>query len=199
MSQQVFSTPQLVYRIAWHVNRHKDWPNFAKINKRTAQAARYWMKTKMTQFTKMTTYGPPVPYLPNGEVHGFTFTTEVDSDVPLWCEEFRNGVCVQILPYNNAPNRWTEEELRDYICDATYLSDLPFNSHYNYVVDDKKVKVQSGYLNFSCSRGVFTMIIFDEDEQYTNHRKEGVVVIQTPEGNSMFDYDNGRLVPPFSD
>jgi hypothetical protein len=63
---------EVVYRIAWHVDDHRSWRSFALVNRLTAKAARYWMKTKKTQF-RTPFYDTFV--LPNGEFHGPVYTT----------------------------------------------------------------------------------------------------------------------------
>ncbi len=59
--------PQVLYRISWHINDPKTWMSFAQVCKRTADAARHWMKVKKTQYRKPFSHGF---VLPNGEFHG---------------------------------------------------------------------------------------------------------------------------------
>ena len=63
--------PAILYRISYHINDHNTFKNFALVSNICAQANRYWMNPKMTEFSKFHRWGFAKGYiLPNGEMHG---------------------------------------------------------------------------------------------------------------------------------
>jgi hypothetical protein len=80
--QNIFNHPHIVYRIAWYIDDHRTYYNFAQSCRVAGKASVYWQKPKQTQFSRQVSRAYTYSILPNGELHGYMGIPEL---IPFSC------------------------------------------------------------------------------------------------------------------